>query len=261
MNPLFFIGQRKSGTTIFVRAFNRNPEVFCAFERNIMWLLYVMSRDGGVYDFFTGHPVDDRGKLWWTLGHYPEKFLFMERDGITQEKMRQVFFDITWAWAKEYWSRKDTPAPLWIGEKNPEEACVPEVAEFTRELFPEAKYLHVVRHPYATVGSQMRATRRLPVPPPPGWVGSRTDVIRNWVKVEQQVLAIKEWADVLTVRYEDFTADPPGELGRVAEFLGVREWSKQQLGGLVKPHGNDKYDHKPSRVKGLKALMEMYGYE
>ena len=87
------------------------------------------------------------------------------------------------------------------------------------------------------------------------------DVLRNWVRVEQQVLDIKEWVDVLTVRYEDFTAAPLKELARVSEFLGVKEWSAQQLGGLVKPHENDKYDHKPSRVRGLKELMELYGYE
>lgn len=92
-------------------------------------------------------------------------------------------------------------------------------AAFILEVFPHARFIHIVRDPRAVVNSMLRAAE--------GWGSywaprSPIDAARRWLNA---VLAYEELttlpADVSNVRYEDLHADGPDVLLRLWRWLGL----------------------------------------
>lgn len=252
MRPFFFVGNRRSGTTMLVKAINLHEDVFCAYERDLLWMLYLLSRDGGLSDTYTGHPVGGRLHRWETLGWYGLDFLIAQKEGVTTAKLRSMFFDIAWRYGQEHWGRKKKP--VWIGEKNPEETCL--LRGFAEQVFPDAKYIHLVRHPAACVGSKVAFAKnaRFAIP---AWQKPADELLDDWMLHERRVLEMSdEHKPILTIRYEDLCQDPNKEMGRLSEFLGVKPWP--DLRNVIGRSANSKYRLSvPHRVSDV---MKAYGY-
>lgn len=85
-------------------------------------------------------------------------------------------------------------------------------APLLRRLFPTVRFLYLVRDPRDQALSVQRTWGRNPLRSAQGWYS---------VAREAEQFGLLGGSDALTVRYEDLTADPSGELGRVCAFLGV----------------------------------------
>jgi Sulfotransferase family len=111
--------------------------------------------------------------------------------------------------------RAESPLQRWV-EKTPTNERF--LAHLMAE-FPEAKMLHVVRHPFAVYASRRQALRNFGLP--------SSEEIRV---LRQMHLSYREAASrsiqpasdsYMLVRYEDLLEDTPGGVLRMASFLGI----------------------------------------
>ena len=95
------------------------------------------------------------------------------------------------------------------------------------ELFPDAKFIHVYRNPYVVYSSTMHWLDKELAPTALQDVDEemvREHALRNYEKLmlryEEDKVLIPE-GNLVEVRFEDFVADPLGEVTRIYETLGL----------------------------------------
>lgn len=111
-----------------------------------------------------------------------------------------------------------------------------ELLKFLLEHFPEARFLHIVRHPFEVVASSDRFNRTADGD---FWLGlSPEEKMERWTFHEQQVLQLRQTLPgrVHSLRYEDFCRETEKELSGVFHFLqlepdpcALREAARQTL--------------------------------
>jgi Sulfotransferase family len=82
------------------------------------------------------------------------------------------------------------------------------------EVFPEARYVHLLRDPRDVAKSAIGM----------GWAGNVFHGIDHWIDSEREMAHLKSLVPaerVYTIRNESLIADPVGELTRLCGFLGV----------------------------------------
>lgn len=113
-------------------------------------------------------------------------------------------------------------APRRLVDKSPSYALDPEVLARAERLFPGARYIHLARHPVPT--SRSFVDRRMGRLLGGGALEGLQAALAVWTIGNQNLVDFLGRVDrerVLRVRYEELVADPPGELARIAGFLGV----------------------------------------
>ena len=91
------------------------------------------------------------------------------------------------------------------------------MARAMRELFPRTCVVHVTRDPREVLRSLDwwercgKITRQ-----------GTGDAIRNWCKVNEELLPLRSASWVLSVRYEDVVADPAAFTNRLSKFVGLQ---------------------------------------
>lgn len=134
-------------------------------------------------------------------------------------------------------------APRMVVEKSPSVVYDPVFMQRTQAMFPNARFLHLVRHPRGHAESVLKSIRQAAeVGPVPQWLlrlGSfhaappgqlvPADVVPTpedaWLALHQNImefLAGVAPAQQMRVRGEDVLADPTGTLRDVARWLGLR---------------------------------------
>jgi hypothetical protein len=107
----------------------------------------------------------------------------------------------------------------WVGDKKPMQHTDPELLAFLLQHFPEAHFLHIVRHPFEVVASSDRFNRTADGD---FWLGlSSEEKVERWAFHEQQVLQLRQSLPgrVHSLRYEDFCRRTEKELSGVFKFL------------------------------------------
>jgi hypothetical protein len=107
----------------------------------------------------------------------------------------------------------------WVGDKKPMQHTDPELLKFLLQHFPEAHFLHIVRHPFEVVASSDRFNR---TPDGDFWLDlSPEEKVERWAFHEQQVLQLRQNLPgrVHSLRYENFCRRTEKELSDVFEFL------------------------------------------
>ncbi len=97
-----------------------------------------------------------------------------------------------------------------------------EVLRQAEEVFDGARYIHLVRHPYAVIESVIR-TRMDKLIDASGR-DAQSVAETNWLESNENILEFLrdiEPARQCRVVYEDLARDPAGVLGRLCEFLGI----------------------------------------
>jgi hypothetical protein len=197
-----------------VRLLNLHPQVFVSHESDIVWALYLLSRD----EPFRSHPWDSDRGLRHTVDSCGD-LLCGERG------VRDTFYAVQ----RRLMTAGSPFLPpyrktdlQWIGDKKPFQQGDPLLVPFILEHFPEAHFVHLVRHPVSVVLSSDRFNERR------GgdfWLGlTREEKIERWALHERNVLALRDMLPdrVHTLRYEDLCADPAAELSRLCTFLHLR---------------------------------------
>ena len=228
-DPLFVVGMNGSGTTMLLDNMSRHPELY-AFPREsriIPWLIASVAALGDLKD------DDNFYKLWRMVidQHVFEYENGNERIG-TPANWREYSRDLKTVlnWVFGYFAAKEGKT-RWC-EKTPHYV---QHIEKLAELFPGAKFIHMIRDGRDCAASFHRRWGRTP----------QLTVFR-WKKVlqegRQQAAAIS--ADrYMEVHYEDLTTETEQWLNRICDFLdvpfdpAVLESSQPYLKGMK--NGND----------------------
>jgi hypothetical protein len=144
------------------------------------------------------------------------------------------------------------------------------------EMFPEARFLHVVRDPFVVFPSTMRLWRSLHrfqgMQVDPG------DTLENYVftAFEEMYAAFERDRAVLPpgrlqeIRYEDLIADPVARMQEVYEKLELGDFDRvlpdfERQARSMKRYRTNTYDHDPRIVNEIasrwRPFIERYGYE
>lgn len=117
------------------------------------------------------------------------------------------------------------------------------IAEELVELFPEAKFIVLWRHPLAVANSLSTTFRE------GYWEPHSFELDLCYGMDQLRSISEKHASRVHQVRYEDLAADPAGELAKLGEYLGIpnlaevadKELKKGNDGQLGDPTGVKKY--------------------
>lgn len=147
--------------------------------------------------------------------------------------------------------------------------------EVLSRLFPGARFVHIVRNPYALFPSTIRLwqsldeVQGLQMPR-----GERLEeyvfdcLTRMYGGFEEQRLRLPPEA-IHDVRYEDLVADPVGEVGRIYERLNLGDYEpvREKIAAFAgqqkdyQPNKHDLDEHLKQRIRQRwAAYFERYGY-
>lgn len=124
--------------------------------------------------------------------------------------------------ARIYDALRAAAAPRRLLDKSPSYALDPQILTRAARLFPEARYIHLVRHPVPSTRSfvQRRMGRLLGLDDLDGpRAASEVWTIGNRNLLE--FLATLPPGRAMQVRYEDLVRDPPAVLTRICRFLAL----------------------------------------
>ena len=209
--PLFLIGNKRSGTSHLTNILNAHPGIFVAPEADLVQALYCRSRGEPILP----HALDGPGALAQTLQSFGDEFADMSAS--TQDVFRRVLA----ALARR--RGKDIHALQWAGDKKPVQHADPVLFEFIRANWPDARFVHIVRHPAQAVASMRRAVQDL-YPFMEVWKRPDEDLLRLWTENEQRVLEYKAaGAPIFTLTLPALIGDPTGVLGDLLDFLELAD--------------------------------------
>ncbi len=248
--PVFIFGAHRSGTTLVRDLLDHHPALSVlpaegTMLTNFAWHLKRLEPDSWLP--FLGcewlrrlaNPINQQP--YWLLGRSsPEGSPYVEFGRALQAwwpLVRTRFGPRTTSWplvaiALAYAHcttgfRTDSPLERWV-EKTPTNERF--LARLMAE-FPEARMLHVVRHPFAVYASSCQALRNSGLP--------SSDEARMLRQMrlsyrEAATRAVRPASDsYLLVRYEDLLEDTAGGVLRMASFLGI-----QPLPVMTQPTAN-----------------------
>lgn len=211
IRPVFIVGNKRSGTSQLVRLLNLHPQVFVSHESDVIWALYQFSWDQP----FQAHPWDSDVGLRHTLEACGDLF---HREQSPRENFLAIQQRLMETGTPFLLPQSKTEL-LWIGDKKPFQHTDPQLVAFILEHFPDAHFLHIVRHPFAVAMSSARfnKTRNGDF-----WLGlSLEEKVERWTFHEQKVLSLRESLPgrVHSLRYEDLCEQTEAELSRLFQFL------------------------------------------
>jgi hypothetical protein len=264
--PLFIVGNKRSGSTLLVNMLNEHPEVAVTHETDIVWALY-QCQNGAPQEFRT-FPWDAPRGLEAMTATYGDAIRDLISAQPTTEELRRAFFEIQRRaiedGTKVHVPLKRTPGLTWIGDKKPVQHSSPELRKFMCRLFPDATFLHIIRHPFAVVASKQEAARKWPITPN-YWKTQAAEVLDRWCVHEEWTLELKELLPdrVHTVRLEDLCACPIEQMSKLFTMIGLEASSTllERLAGFVYSSPNEKYLRclTPPSAQA-ERIMTIYGY-
>lgn len=208
---IFIVGNKRSGSTHFMHLLNLHPNIFVSNESDIIWILYRFHHNLEIIPYQWDTPVG----MNRTLEKYThllskdktplENFITLQttimKDGVKGQPPMQ----------------KDNL--LWIGDQKPFQQIDPDLLPFIKANFPDAKYLHLIRHPFPVVRSSKVFKAGVL------WQGmTEDDILQRWTMHEQWVDREKSKHEVpmLEVKYEDIVENTPPAMAKVFDFLEVK---------------------------------------
>jgi Sulfotransferase family len=189
--PIFIVGAMGSGTTLLRLVLDSHERIAIPPETGFM----------RAYDAHRFTPFKHSGRGWTKrLGWSPE-----ELDAVMSELYDRLFTRYATQHGKARWGEK-TPLHTWH-------------LEDMARVFPDAQFIGPVRHPCASVASNL--TRfRLPLGRAgTHWKRYTTEIVRNAALLGDRFAIL---------RYEDLVLEPEPLLKRLLEWLG-EPWSGRVL--------------------------------
>ena len=215
IRPVFILGNKRSGTSQLVRMLNLHPRVFISHESDIIWALFQFVRN----EPFESHPWDSGVGLQHTLKSCGSLLRHEQSPRNNFLAVQQRLMEM----GTPFLPPQQKSGLLWIGDKKPFQHTDPQLLDFILEHFDDARFLHIVRHPFAVAESSARfnETRHGDF-----WLGlTLEEKVERWTFHERQVLTFRENQPgrVHSLRYEDFCERTAEELARVFQFLKLPE--------------------------------------
>ena len=264
--PLFLIGNKRSGTSLVVRLLNLHPRIFVTHESDVIWLLY-QARNSWPEEFKC-YPWDGPLGLANTIKACKSIIKRASRDSngftpadlFTQIQLKRLKAPTPF----HRWRRKNRLS--WLGDKKPVQQCDPEIRPFMQKNFQNARYIHIVRNPWAAVGSMIHAAHNWKSGIPEYWHQGPQEILARWT-IQEQWAIDAEKIDGLTVhrtRLEDLVQDPKNIMSKMYQFLGVdpQEARLEKRLEPIDPQPNKKYQKPDIKVPAdSRLIMDYYDYQ
>jgi hypothetical protein len=245
-----------------------HPQVYVTHESDIIWILYQIYKD--LPDRFRTYPLDEGKGMWATLEWYGETLRSIPPGASNKEAIVQTFYEVLTQineTGRGDWDHPQRKENLeWIGDKKPVQYSDPEIQSFLNSLFPEAHYIHLIRHPRYVVASMLEAANTWGKDSVPEyWKETSQQVLERWTTYEEWVLQAKSRLPdkIHTVRLEDLAADPVHTMSKTFGFLGldlpsgteelITEWT------VKNPNQRHLSFRMPFSARACQ-VMESYGY-
>ncbi len=231
-NPIFILGAHKSGTTLLRSIFDAHPDLFVVpfethfFQNQCFWV---------DYNYRQEHPrslsaeeivarFSDRlhhlNKTEDRLGDTPESFTidvsafqetFKALDLTMNQKQR---FGLLMNAYHQALHGTPLPEDKQVVEKSVEHA---EFAPFLKQMFPKARFVHIVRNPYANIVSLRKA--KILQSGFPLVFRILNSLYNSYYHLYRNQKLINSYH---TLRYEDLVTDPEKEISKLTDFLDLR---------------------------------------
>jgi hypothetical protein len=250
-DPLFIIGHWRSGTTLLHELMVLDPRYtfpdtyqcfapnhFLVSRRLIAWWLRLLMpprRPMDAMQVAWEHPQEDEFALC-TMG-VPSPYLqfafFNERHRYERYlDMEDVPAGAVDRWKKAFvWFLKCVTLrdPKCVILKSPPHTCR---IKILLELFPNAKFVHIVRDPYEVFPSTVKAWKRLSedqcirAPRFEGLDDYVLDTFRHMYEVFESTRDLVDPSRFCEVRYEDLVSDPVGQVRMIYDHLGLGDFDE-----------------------------------
>lgn len=212
MRYFFICGAPKSGTTWLQRLLDAHPSLVCSGE---------------------GHFIERLVLPMFQVARQYNQHLQLVAERVYEGRPyyrpleSQDLAPLLRSFIAELMARRAKPATIAIGDKTPRYT---EFLNELRSLFPDARFLHVVRDPRDVVVSRLHHAMRAGFPEAL-MIGTKTHReltekgAEAWVKAQELFarFAATHPQQCLELRYEDLSGSPRMEIGRTFRFLGVAD--------------------------------------
>lgn len=248
--PLFFVGNKRSGTTIVDQFLNYHPNIGVTYESDLVWILYQIKYGNELKPYPLDGPKGFYSSVEACRHLLPKSSDFDIAD---------VFFRCTRELLKngspmQRTTYNDKDGAIWLGDKKPVQNCDPKVVDFIETNFKKPRYIHLVRHPIEVVASIEKLVAR-GSPVPECWQQPKDVLLARWFEYEQWVARLHECVGdrLLSVRFEDLLSDPCRVMVSVFDHLSLRMTPviRQQISSVTKIP-------KPYNDPQLIRMMEAY---
>jgi hypothetical protein len=208
MKYLFFVGNKRSGTTHLMRLLNFDSRIHISNESDLIWILFSLYNKESI----TRYPLDS-----------PKAFnRTMKIVGNTLDKLEEP--EDQFARLIQMVEPTIFPENLQIlGDQKMFQHADPKVVEFIIKNFNQPHFIHIYRHPAKVLRSQLNFQRETGASDYDNiWKGKSLDqLIREWVYHEQRVLDIVDNNNIklLSIDYEDLVFNPIKTMKRIGNFL------------------------------------------
>lgn len=257
--PVFIVGMPRSGSTAFHRVLSEHPDLATTTHVTrktptnypLLKLISLVVRD---------HKPGEAGTMWDRYVQGDDDVL--RAADVTPENRRYYTTAVANVLRLYHRSRFISKCPR-NGMR----------MEFLREIFPDARFIHLIRDGRAVSRSVLEQRERS------GdmmkWWDVRPIGWRQWEKEPPVASVAHQWRSVvqfvhdvgqtmptdqyMEIRYEDFTRDPVKLLGRVCSFMGVA-WSDEAIRAASRSieSRNDKWE-KSFSVDDVTVMNQIMG--
>ena len=211
MNYFFVTGNPKSGTTWMQLLIDAHPEAVCSGEGHFIFTFLdplLKMKDG----------FNERQRLAFERVYQGKRYY----NNLTNADV----VEITRAFMLKAMSQRVTDKTLAIGDKTPKNNL--RLSDLS-VVFPEAKIINIVRHPYDMAVSRLHHARRANIAGAmtPGPV--QTDLLEkaatDWINGQDSVARFqaRNPGVLLEVRYEDMLDDPHTGAAAIFRHIGVSD--------------------------------------
>jgi len=253
LNAFFLAGNKRSGSSFIVKLLNLHPKIFMSHESDIIWILQNFHANRPIVPYPLDDPMGMQHTLY-TCGHFlsgtnsPKENYFTVQQCLMREGFNLLLPPM------------NKPGATWIGDKKPVQYSDPSLVEFIFNIFPDPRFIHLVRHPFAVAKSAKLFQGD------GGYIWknmSLEEVIEMWTKYEKWILDLKEKHpdSVLDVRYEDLCRETKREVKRIYEFLNLDFDENLLTEAAALSKLNPKQVPEISCSEEAVSIMSQYGYK
>lgn len=210
--PIFFIVSiGRSGSTLLLNLLDANPNTLVPLESTFLIHLYTKYKhvkrwdkdtiNEYLIDLYRMRKIRKRWKL--NKEELRNKLYTHLNDDISYASLSKIIY-------LSYQSIYPKKEILIIGDKNPIYSfSIKEI----KEIYPNAKFIHLIRDPRATVRSHMLSFN----------IKFLSFIAWEWLSFNREIETNKKYcpSSFLTVKYEDLVESPESKLKEICNFLNV----------------------------------------
>jgi hypothetical protein len=214
--PFFVFGSGRNGSTLLNRILNQHSKLSLPSEQNFLGQSIIKYK---LYNFLNWRDlmkviggelyVEDGAHTWDKFDHKVLSDLIYLEDKCLQKAIDQIYRSTFSDTSKIYWG--DT---------------TPQNSHYIKEIFsvfPEAKYVFLVRHPLDVVASYKSGTAETF-----GDLVKIENAANFWKQTVKSYSYMTNTSNIMLLRYEDLVNDSGNSLKALTKFLGI-DFENQML--------------------------------